>query len=104
GQSPDIVNPDVINDPVNPLHDRVGRQLDMVRAVLDATELLGVPTVTYDGVPTYADLVRDGLSPWLNAPTALPSGPAPYGPTAPRRCRKASRPTGQRPDGPTALP
>lgn len=72
GQSPDIVNPDVINDPVNPLHDRVGRQLAMVRAVLDATALLGVPPVTYDGVPTYADLVRDGLSPWLNAPTALP--------------------------------
>lgn len=72
GQTPNMVNPDVVNDPVNPLHDRVGRQLAMIRAILDATAALGTPPVTYDGVPTYADVVRDGIGPWLNAPTAKP--------------------------------
>lgn len=72
GQTPDMVNPDVITDPVNPLHDRAGRQLAMIRSVLDATAMTGTPPVTYEGVPTYADLVRDGLGPWLNAPTANP--------------------------------
>ncbi len=72
GQTPDMINPDVVHDPVNPLHDRTGRQLAMIRAVLDATAMLGTPPVTYEGVPTYADLVRDGLGPWLNAPAANP--------------------------------
>ena len=72
GQTDEYVNPDVVNDPKNPLHDRVGRHLAIVRSVLDSAELLGMPPMRYVGVPTYADLVRDGLGPWLNAPTAQP--------------------------------
>jgi len=72
GQTSEYENPDIVNDPKNPLHERVGRQLALIRAVLDATAQLGLPPMTYEGVPTYADLVRDGLGPWLNAPTAQP--------------------------------
>ena len=72
GQTPGVPNQDPVNDPVNPLYDRVGRQLAAIRAVLDATELLGLPPMTYEGVPTYADLIRDGIGPWLNTPTARP--------------------------------
>jgi len=72
GQTTHLSNRDPVNDPVNPLHHRVGKQLALIRAVLDATALLGMPPMLYEGVPTYADLVRDGLGPWLNAPTARP--------------------------------
>ena len=72
GQTDEYSSPDVVNDPENPLHDRVGRQLAAIRAIVDAVVLLGGPPVSYEGVPTYADLVRDGLGPWLNAPTAKP--------------------------------
>ncbi|MBO8140947.1 MAG: succinylglutamate desuccinylase/aspartoacylase family protein [Firmicutes bacterium] len=72
GQAPEIANPDVVNDPENPLRDRTGRQLAMITAVLNAAAQLGFPTVTLEGVPTHQDLLRDGLGPWLNAPAARP--------------------------------
>lgn len=71
-QTPSFVNPDITNDPDNPLHDRVGRQLAMIRTVLDGTEALGTPPVAYDGVPTHAQMMQDGLGAWLNSATAKP--------------------------------
>lgn len=73
GMSSRNPNPDVVTDPDHPLHDRVGRQLAMVMSVIQGAMDLGMTApVTLDGVPTYADLIRDGLGPWLNKPTAVP--------------------------------
>lgn len=73
GQTASILHPDIVNDPTYPLHDRVGRQLALVRAVLDATEDLGLAApVHYDGVPTYERMLQDGLGAWLNSATAKP--------------------------------
>lgn len=73
GQDSSIKNPDVVNDPDNPLHDRVGRQLAMIRSVLDSAEDMGIPPMKADGVPTHAQLMEAGsLGPWLNSATAKP--------------------------------
>lgn len=72
GQTRGFVDADIIGDANNPLNDRVGRQLAMVMAVIQGAMDLGMPPIVLEGVPTYADLIEDGLGPWLNAPTAQP--------------------------------
>lgn len=70
GQTPEIVNPDVIDDDDNPLQERVARQIAMIFALLHAATEVGVPPVTATGVPTYEQIVRDGVGPWLNSDRA----------------------------------
>lgn len=68
GQTPNLDNPDVINDDVNPLVDRVGRQLAMVQAVITAAVSSGAtPSFAMDNVPTHAELIEDGIGAWLNS-------------------------------------
>lgn len=86
GQSDENPFPDIVAHPDYPLHDRVGRQLALVRAVLDAaTELSLMEPVHYRGVPDYAEMVTTGLGPWLNGDGDDSKTPARKGSRGPTR-------------------
>ncbi|MGI6146932.1 MAG: hypothetical protein GX183_04330 [Firmicutes bacterium] len=65
GQTPGITDPDVVNDPVNPLARRVATHLAAIDAVLAAHEMVDGQRTKYTGLPSYDDLIKFGLGEYL---------------------------------------
>lgn len=65
GQESGIKNPDVVNDPVNPLAKRVGTQLATIEAIFGAHGMVYGERPEWTGLPTYAELVKDGVGAYL---------------------------------------
>lgn len=64
-QASNAINPDVVNDKVNPLSRRTATHLATIDAVLNAHELLDGKRTRWVGLPSYEDLVSDGLEEYL---------------------------------------
>lgn len=65
GQTPDIKNPDIVNDPVAPLALRAATHLATIEAVLAAHEMIDGQRTKWTGMPSYAELVKSGLGAYL---------------------------------------
>ncbi|MCR4424871.1 MAG: succinylglutamate desuccinylase/aspartoacylase family protein [Firmicutes bacterium] len=65
GQEQNIVDPDVVNDPENPLSKRVAIHLTGIEAILNSVELMRGSRPVWTGLPAPGDLIRDGLGTWL---------------------------------------
>jgi hypothetical protein len=65
GQSPNIVDPDVVNDPKFPLAMRVATQLATVEAIFTAHELVLGERPQWINLPSYDELVQNGLGSYL---------------------------------------
>ncbi|HHY31452.1 MAG TPA: hypothetical protein GX515_00305 [Firmicutes bacterium] len=65
GQEDGVEKPDVVNDPVNPLAKRVGTQLATIEAIFSAHGAAYGERPEWTGVPTYAELVKDGVGAYL---------------------------------------
>ncbi len=61
----EAVEPDVVNDPVNPLARRTATHLATIDAVLAAHELIEGARTRWTGLPSYKDLVVNGLGTYL---------------------------------------
>ena len=64
-QLSEAVDPDVVNDPVNPLAKRAATHLASIEAVLNAHEFLEGQRPCWTGLPSYQDLVANGLGAYL---------------------------------------
>ena len=60
-QAPNAIDPDVVNDKANPLARRSATHLSTIDAVLSAHELLDGERTCWVGMPSYDDLVLEGL-------------------------------------------
>jgi len=65
GQTPGIVDADVVTDPVNPLSKRVATQLATIEAIFSAHEMVLGERPVWTGIPTYTELVQNGLGSYL---------------------------------------
>ncbi len=67
GQTPEIADADVdiVTDPVNPLSKRVATQLATIQAVLDAHDMFLGESLKWTGIPSYTELVENGLGAYL---------------------------------------
>lgn len=65
GQTSSIVDPDVVNDPVNPLSKRAATQLATIEAIFVAHEMVLGERPVWTGLPTYDELVQNGLGSYL---------------------------------------
>lgn len=65
GQTSSIADPDVVNDPVNPLSKRAATQLATIEAIFVAHEMVLGERPVWTGLPTYDELVQNGLGSYL---------------------------------------
>ena len=65
GQTPSIQDADVVTDPVNPLSKRVATQLATIEAIFSAHEIVLGERPVWTGLPTYTELVQNGLGSYL---------------------------------------
>lgn len=65
GQSPEIIDADVATDPDYPLTRRVATQLATIEAIFGAHELLEGVSPKWEGLPSFSELVENGLEFYL---------------------------------------
>lgn len=65
GQESGVKNPDVVSDPTNPLAKRVATHLATIDAIFGAHGMVYGERPEWTGLPTYAELVRNGVGAYL---------------------------------------
>lgn len=66
GQEPGLESPDVVADPHYPIEHRVGIHLELTMRILSIGNRMGLLPVVVTGVPTYREIIKTGVSAWLN--------------------------------------
>lgn len=67
GQTPEItdLDVDIVTDPKNPLSKRVATQLASIQAILDTHDMFLGESLKWTGLPSYTELVENGLGAYL---------------------------------------
>lgn len=65
GQSPEIVDADVVHDASNPLSKRAATQLATIEAIFMAHDMMLGERPVWSGLPTFDELVKNGLEFYL---------------------------------------
>ncbi len=65
GQTPGLEDVDVVNDPLNPLAKRVATHLATIEAIFSAHEQMRGERFVWSGLPSYGELVENGLGAYL---------------------------------------